>query len=362
MSEMTSIERISRQLEHKSVDRIAIFESFWAETCRKWRREGHLGETEEPVYHFDLDMVTCWAPKYPLDPDFPEQILAEDEDTVTFLNGNGATLRRHKKHASTPEHLNFGITCREEWEEKAKPLLQSVPLERRINHDAYRQARTKAAEAQKFFCYAGIPIFECLHPICGHEHMLMGMALDPDWIKDMSQVYADLNIALMEETFSQYGLPDGVWFFEDMGFKGRPFMSPDMYMELIQPYQKQIFDYVHSRGLKVIVHSCGFVEPLIPGLIDAGIDCLQAMEVKAGMDLLRIHQNYGSKLALMGGLDVRPVANNNPDAMRAEVAAKVPKVIGNYGYIFHSDHSIPESTEYASYRAFLDLAKEFGTY
>ncbi len=65
-------------------------------------------------------------------------------------------------------------------------------------------------------------------------------------------------------------------------------MSPAMYKEIIWPAHKQTFDYATRQGLPVIVHSCGFVEPLVPGLIEAGMDCLQAMEVKAGMDMLRL--------------------------------------------------------------------------
>ncbi len=362
MSELTSKERVARQLEHKSVDRIAVYEQFWGETIRNWTQKGLFPEGEDPVYHFDLDLSVVWTPNYMLDPFFKDQTVAEDEDTLTYLNGNGATLRKHKKHASTPEHINFAIKTREDWEEKAKPLLKSVPIPDRIKADLYVSSKKRANEANKFFCYAGIPVFECLHPICGHEDLLMGMALDPDWVREMSETYARLNIDMMEYTFNTYGLPDGVWFYEDMGFKGRPFMSPAMYGELIQPSHKKIFDYVHSRGLKVIMHSCGFVEPLLPGAVEAGIDCLQAMEVKAGMDLLRIYKNYGEKIALMGGLDVRPVANNDLEGARREVESKVPFVMRHNGYIFHSDHSIPESTNYESYVKFLELAREFGTY
>ena len=123
--------------------------------------------------------------------------------------------------------------------------------------------------------------------------MLMGMALDPDWIRDMANTFADLTIALQEILFQEEGLPDGIWFYEDMGFKQRPFMSPDMYRDIIQPAHKKTIDYAHSLGLKVIMHSCGFIEPLLPHVVEAGIDCLQVIEVKAGMDLLRIKKNFG---------------------------------------------------------------------
>jgi hypothetical protein len=135
--------------------------------------------------------------------------------------------------------------------------------------------------------------------------MLMGMALDPDWVKDMVNTYAELTLELQEILFSEEGYPDGIWYYEDMGFKERPFMSPAMYKEIIQPGHKLTFDYAHSKGIPVLVHSCGFVEPLVPGLIEAGMDCLQVIEVKAGMDLLRLYRNFGEKLSFMGGIDVR---------------------------------------------------------
>ena len=75
------------------------------------------------------------------------------------------------------------------------------------------------------------------------------------------------------------------------------------------------------------MHSCGFIEPLLPGMVEAGIDCLEAMEVKAGMDLLRIYKEYGEKIALMGGLDVRPVASNDIDGSRRELDSKIPCVV-----------------------------------
>ena len=61
-----------------------------------------------------------------------------------------------------------------------------------------------------------------------------------------------------------------------------------MYNEILLPGHKRSIGWAKGRGLPVILHSCGFVEPLVPGLIEAGIDCLQVIEVKAGMDLLPV--------------------------------------------------------------------------
>ena len=357
---MTSVERISRQLKHQSVDRIGVSEEFWGTTQKKWADAGKIAPGESMVDHFDLDIDLFWALDLTIDPEFKQVMIAEDEDTRTFLDGNGAKLRRHRSQNTTPEHIGYAIADRKDWEEKAKPFL--VPTTNRINREGYARMRDKCRRDEVFFAISGVNVFEAIHPIGGHENMLMGMALDPDWVLEMSMTYADLIVSLLEELFAKEGKPDAVWFFDDMGFKGRPFMSPDMYRGLIMPGHKRTIDFAHSQGLPVIMHSCGYVEPLLPGMIEAGIDCLQAMEVKAGMDLLRISKDYGEKISLMGGLDVRPLANNDLPGIKRELESKIPVAMETNGFIFHTDHSVPDSTGYESYKYFLELGKELGTY
>jgi len=188
------------------------------------------------------------------------------------------------------------------------------------------------------------------------------MALDPDWVRDMCNVYADLTINLFEILFAEEGAPDGVYFFEDMGFKQKPFMSPAMYKDIVWPAHKKTFDYAHSKGVSVLVHSCGYVEPLVPGLIEAGMDCLQAMEVKAGMDLVELKRKYGDRIAFCGGLDIRTLVANDRDAIEAELQKKLPVAMQGSGYILHSDHSIPDQVEYETYKFFLERGLEMGTY
>lgn len=135
-------------------------------------------------------------------------------------------------------------------------------------------------------------------------------------------------------------------------------MSPDMYRDLVQPGHAMLFDYAHSLGCKVIVHSCGFVEPLVPGLIEAGMDCLQAMEVKAGMDLPHLAATYGDRIAFCGGIDIREIASNDRGRIDAELRrAVVPVLKHPTGFIVHSDHSIPPDVDYESLRYFFERGR-----
>ncbi|MBN1863954.1 MAG: hypothetical protein JW808_03545 [Victivallales bacterium] len=357
---MESVERISRILRREPVDRIGLYEHFWGDTSSKWAAEGHIKGGENLSDHFGFDIEMIWPFKLVADIDFEPETIEEDEDTVLKKDGNGAYLRTHKKHNATPEHVDFSVKDRPGWEDLIKPFLK--PDRARINFDGYREAKEKAGKAKRFFCWGGVNVFELMHPVCGHEYMLMGMALDPDWVKDMVTTYSELTVNLMEILFGECGKPDGIWFYEDMGFKQRPFMSPDMYKEMVQPGHKRTIDFAHSKGLPVIMHSCGFVEPLLPGMIEAGIDCLQVIEIKAGMDLLRIHDAYGDKISLCGGMDARNLVANDLEAIRAELEQKIPVVKKNFGYILHSDHSIPDTCDYETYRFFVDRGMQLGAY
>ena len=178
----------------------------------------------------------------------------------------------------------------------------------------------------------------------------------------MVDVYSRVAIDLLEMLFEQGGLPDGLWVWDDLGFKHRPFMSPAMYRDLIFPAHKRLFDFAHSRGLPVILHCDGLVEPLIPDLIEAGIDCLQPLEVKAGMDLVKIKKLYGDRLALIGGMDARDLLSNDLDRVRKELEAKVPALMAGSGYVLQVDHSVPDGVNYETYKYFVDMGLKLGTY
>ena len=147
-----------------------------------------------------------------------------------------------------------------------------------------------------------------------------------------------------------------------MGFKGRPFMSPAMYREIIYPAHKRTIQFAHERNMPVIMHSCGFVEPLLPYMVDAGIDCLQAIEVKSGMDLIRIYKDFGDVLSLMGGMDVRVLFLEDKSAIDKELEAKIPIVKQSFGYCLHSDHSIPGNVRYENLSYFMEKGLAMGAY
>jgi uroporphyrinogen decarboxylase len=354
MKEMTDRERVFNTLRRKPVDRIPTQVSPWGETCKRWTDQGHLKIGWDVGQHFGNAICSGGWFNMVADLDFQPVTIEETETTRLVLDGNGAKLRRHKLHETTPEHVDFTVKDRKGWEEFAKPKLLAGNLRRRIPFDGYRKEKVYAASRNRFFVWGGVAPFELMHPVCGHEHMLAGMAEDPGWVKDMVKTFTDLTIKCFEVLFAEEGLPDGFMFYEDLGYKGMPFMSPRMYQEILEPGHKRLFNYAHSKKCKVIVHSCGFVEPLVPGLIRAGMDCLQAMEVKAGMDMPKLFKQFGEQISFYGNIDVRTLISNDRKQIDAELKKKIPPVVGNGGgYILHTDHSEPPEVNYETEKYFV---------
>lgn len=358
---MTSIERITNTLNLQPVDKIAIDITPWPETIKLWAEQGHIKEGDgipEIRELFEGDLQTNGWLNIIADIDFEPVILEETEDTVLTLDGNGATLRTHKHKSGTPEHVDYKVKDRSGWEEYIKPHITKTDR-RRFNSEGYRQTKQYAAENQRFYCWEGAGPFEMMQIALGHESLLMGMALDPEWVKEMVMTYSDFVIRHLEILFAEEGKPDGIFFYEDMGFKFKPFMSPQMYKEIMQPGHKRLFDYFHSIGCKIIVHSCGFVEPLLPGMIEAGMDCLQAMEVKAGMHMPKLFEMYGDKIAFFGGIDTRALISNDKAEIDSELKGKMlPVIKGGGSYILHSDHSEPPEVNFETMHYFFEKGRE----
>ncbi len=353
MQEMTHKERVLNALNRKPVDRFAWTDGLWGETHAKYVQQGLMQKDEDATTHFDMSVRSGGWLTSTADLDFQNKIIEETEETKLTLDGNGAKLRYWKNRSGTPEHVDFTVKERDAWEKITKPHLVKLDR-RRIPFEGYRDSKKKAKEENRAFCWSGVAPFEQMHPLCGHEYMLMGMALDPDWVKDMVMTYADMTIRHLEVLFGEEGAPDFFWFYEDMGFKERPFMSPAMYEDIMLPGHKKLFDFAHDYGCKVVVHSCGFVEPLVPGLIRAGMDCLQAMEVKAGMDLPKLAGKFGDKISFCGGLDIRVIASNDRRKIDEELKKINAVIKAGAGFIVHSDHSIPPEVDHDTLKYFFE--------
>jgi len=352
---MTSQERIMLALQHKEADRVAIQDGPWSTTIERWHKEG-LPADESPSSYFKYEMINIRAD---LSFRLPTQVIEENSHYIISKNANGVIRKSWKGQVSTPELLGFTITDRKAWEEH-KHLLQYD--DKRIDWDNTLKTYNNARQNGYYINYSGAIGYDKWGNIIGPENFLPAMYLDPEWVKEVYMTDVELHIATVEEMLSKGIEFDGAFLYDDLGYRNGTFFSPETYLEQLFPVHKRIFNFFNSKNMPVILHSCGNVNAFVPYFIEAGLTCLQPLETKAGMNVIDLKTKYGNKLAFMGGIDVRAMSAEDHRVIEEEIRAKVGIAKQGGGYIYHSDHSVPDDVSFEQYKRVIELVHKYGKY
>jgi uroporphyrinogen decarboxylase len=355
MTAMTMHERMTRIYAHQEPDRAPIIESPWQSTVARWQREGMPAGMAWQDY-FGVD---CYARIFvDNSPRYPEKTLEETDEYRIYTTKWGVTQRDWREHGGVPEFLKFTITDPDAW---AQAKERMTPDPSRVNWASleanYARWRAEGAWISGEFWFG----FDVTHSwMVGTERVLLALVERPEWVQDMVMTMLDLDIALYDMILARgYGLDEIRWP-DDLGYKENQFMSRRMYRALIKPAHQKACAWAHAHGVKVSLHSCGDVRPLVPEFIDAGVDMLNPLEVKAGMDPLALKAEYGDVLGFHGGLNA--VLYETPELMWDEMRRVIPAMKAGGGYVIASDHSVPDNVTLEEFREFVRLAKELGRY
>lgn len=388
----TPREVVDSLLRGGKADRMGLVDSPWADTIAAWVQQGYptrmvykevgdqrwrredgrwedvetAGEYEEPVpswEHFGFDLVGIgpWFDIMPLR-DY-EEVVEETDAWDIRRNGAGAALKYWKHKSGTPEHIDFRMTSREVWERDYRPYLLALDTER-ID---LKKMRKSAKDASKFPVWrhmGNMFVWELMRQSMGDVTMYQSLLLDPEWVHDYNRVYTQFYQAHFTYIFEQLGTPDGIWLYEDLGYKNGLFASPKVLSKLIFPYYKEMIDFFHSYDLPVVLHTCGSTAQAMPLIIEAGFDAVNPMERKAkDNDPFVFAEKYGDKLAFIGGLDARVFETNDKDIIRREVTAYIEGMKARGArVVFASDHSISPNTHYDSYLYAVQVYREHMLY
>ena len=342
-------------LHHEEPDRVPIGDSPWPTTIARWHREG-LPEDQSPHDFFGYDWAGMGAD---LSFRLPPETIEETDTYRITRDEYGATTKVFKHQESVPQPLAFTIDSHAAWEEHKPRMAWS---DSRVNWDQVREHYRHFRQRGLFIAYSAGFGYDRIMRFVGATRVLEAMIDDPRWVRDMMDTVAEA-VVTAAEAMMAHGIEfDGAFLWNDMAYRNGPFFSAAMYRQFEFPGQKRMCDFFHAGGLKVILHTVGDVRPLIPLLIEAGFDCLQPLEAKAGMDVVALKKTYGDRLAFMGGIDVRAMADPDPQAIEREIARKITAAKQGGGYCYYADHSVPDNVSFARYQRVLELVKHYGAY
>jgi uroporphyrinogen decarboxylase len=197
----------------------------------------------------------------------------------------------------------------------------------------------------------------------GMEQALEDLLSHPDLVNDIMERMFHLFAALVRRTLEAAdGLVDFVYVAEDLGTQETLLMSPRAFRRSIKPWLARMIHVAHSSGAKVFHHDDGAIRPLIPDLLEIGIDVLNPIQWRCrGMEREGLARDFGCSVVFHGGIDNQqtlPFAS--PAEVRCQVAENIRLFHHGKGHIVAPCHNIQANTPTENVVAMYDAVQEFG--
>ena len=367
------IDRVIATLNHQEPDRVPVGEFFWTNFVRRCKAElRNAGENFNPYVYWDLDLIVVTQN---MDPHIKGITVLEDSETKKVVKtGFEATIQR-RRDLPLPHYDRFETETYEQMEafqfdDPKDPRRYFEAIDDQINcvgDDLLSGLPSWIDRVKKCvddFCVFG-SVCEChefLWRIIGTENALMCWAEEPERLGKFVERIGDFLVGVAEgQIEAAEGRLKGMYIWGDVAYVHGMFMSPDLWRKYYKPQLKRICDVCHKHGLKTIYHGCGDARAIYDDLIEAGVDCYNPLEAKAHLDVVTLKKQYKDRWSFNGNINVQVLETNNRGKVRAEVLRKLNAAKGG-GYIFQSDHSMPNNVDPATYDYIIELVRKYGNF
>lgn len=202
--------------------------------------------------------------------------------------------------------------------------------------------------------------------LVGMEQLYLNMFNAPELVDALLQHIVDFYFDASRLAFDAAADVIDIFFIgNDFGSQSGPLLGVDQFTRFIKPHLRRLIDLGHDYDLLVQLHCCGGFEPLIPSMVEAGLDGLHAIQPSCrGMDLATLKANYGRRILLNGGIDSHHVLIEGTPASVRETTRRVLEVMmPGGGYVAGASHDwILEETPVENVLAMFDAIGEYGNY
>lgn len=205
-----------------------------------------------------------------------------------------------------------------------------------------------AAEAERIF--SETEYFTAYHAMgaffqSANMDYLCDMITEPEEVKKMHSQWLESEIELINKIIKKMGKNiQGIVLNSDLGTQKGPFCRPEVYEEVSAPYLKKLCSYIHDNSdYKILLHTCGSIEPLISILSECGIDAINPVQISAAdMDPFKLKEKHGKKMTFWGGgCDTQNIlGTGNEDRVRENVKKLMEIFKPESGFVFSQVHNI----------------------
>ncbi len=282
-----------------------------------------------------------------------DEILEETGEHILARDARGRLVRLSKGYASLPLPLEYPVRTMQDWLRLKSHYMFS---EERFGQDWEWIARQHRAAGR--VVTASLPGgFDELRELMGDAAACLAFYEQPELVQDLLETIAQTAGQVLERVTALIPI-DMLMVHEDFAGKSGPLIGPRQVLSFIAPYYRRIWELVSSRGTRLFwIDSDGDIAPILPDLMDAGINVIFPVEPVGGMDIVHLREQYGTRLAFIGGID-KHVIRRSKEEITAELEYKIPPMVRTGGCVLGLDHRIPNSTPLENYRFYIQKAWE----
>lgn len=191
------------------------------------------------------------------------------------------------------------------------------------------------------------------------EQLMMDMMCEPELAEAVLDRVTH-NSVIRAVNYAKAGA-DGIYLGDDIGMQSTTIMSEDLFVEFIKPRLKKVIDAARAVNSDILVfyHSCGYVKPFIPHLIDIGVDVLNPLQSEC-MNVREIISEFGDKLAFLGAIGTQTLMPfGTPDEIKKFVKETLDFAGAKGGLIIAPTHILEPEVPVENVIAYIDACKEY---
>ena len=189
-------------------------------------------------------------------------------------------------------------------------------------------------------------LFELICRLRNMQNAITDLLLNPLISDFLLEKACDFAVEISREAVDRFDL-DWLWTGDDVGGQQALIMDPDTWRSCIKPRLKRILDVGKQKGLWTAFHSCGEIRPIIPDLIEIGVNVLNPIQCNCpGMNAAELKKEYGKELSFMGGVDTQELLPNGTATEVEKTTAALIDVMTSDGggFILAASHTVPPET------------------
>ena len=359
---MDARERVALALEHQEPDRVPIDCWLSPEIERQLLARYGFATQEELLRHFDVDFRYIEGPRFiGPEPRVHPDGAVEDHWGVPRLRVQaGAAVYQEVRdfplaHAASVADLKaYRGWSDPDW----------------FDYDCVRAQVAEVRRLGKVVVFMGDRMNRCaqLKPamyLRGIEQILLDLTQAPQMAEYVIGRVAEFYLEYARRTFAAAGEGIDIFFMgDDFGTQHGLFVSPQMWRRFLRPGFQAMVALGKQHGYRVAHHSCGSIQPIIPDLVDCGLDILNPVQPDVhDMDRRELKARFGDRLCFHGSISIqRTLPFGTPDEVRAEVRERVHTLGPGGGFIFCTAHNIQADTPLENVEALFTAYRELGRY